>query len=42
MNNLKMTFEKIISKENRWIFIGAIIIGLILGLTFSGGSEKTS
>ncbi len=42
MKKLKNIFEKIISKENRWLFFSAIILGLILGFIFSGGSEKTS
>ncbi len=42
MKKIKAIFTKIISKENRWLFFSAIILGLILGLAFGGGSEKTS
>ncbi len=41
MKKLKAIFIKITSKENRWLFSGAIILGLILGLIFSGGSNRT-
>ncbi len=39
MNKFKVIFSKIISKENRFLFLGAIIFGLILGLIFSGGNS---
>ncbi len=42
MKKLKHIFEKVISKENRWLFFGAIILGLIIGLLFSSGFVKTS
>ncbi|MCK5004956.1 MAG: efflux RND transporter periplasmic adaptor subunit, partial [Candidatus Aminicenantes bacterium] len=42
MKKIKTIFTKITSKENRWLFFSAIILGLILGLFFTGGSDKTS
>ena len=42
MDKLKTIIAKIISKENRWLFAGTIILGLIIGIFFGGGSERSS
>ncbi|MEN8154585.1 MAG: efflux RND transporter periplasmic adaptor subunit [Acidobacteriota bacterium] len=42
MDKIKMILTKITSKENRWLFLSAIILGLISGLILSGGSSETS
>lgn len=42
MDKLKTIIAKIVSKENRWLFAGTIILGLIIGLFFGGGAERSS
>ncbi len=42
MEKLKIIFSKIVSKENRWLFLGTVVLGLILGLIFSNGHNNIS
>ncbi|MEN8223703.1 MAG: efflux RND transporter periplasmic adaptor subunit, partial [Acidobacteriota bacterium] len=42
MNRIKTILTRISLKENRWLFISAIILGLILGLVFNGGLDRSS